>query len=401
MSLPNLAKRIKSIKTSSTLAIQEKVLKLKKEGKEIISFTVGQPDFDTPINIKDAAKLALDNGYTKYTAVAGIIELRKALAKKLKNINNLYYPPDNIIVSNGGKQSLMNAIYAIIDNNDEVIIPKPYWLSYTEMVKIAGGISILVETKAENSYKITAEEFEKAITQNTKAIIINSPNNPTGAVYTRDELIKLGEIATKYNLYIISDEVYEYLNYTKDNHCSIASINEDLHERTITINALSKAYAMTGWRIGYMAANNEIIKAAIKIQSQQTSNICSIAQYAALEALSDRSSSNIDNMVNIFANRRDILLNEIKKIKNISYTFPNGAFYLFIDFSNFINKSYKKTILNNASDIAEHLINDFGVAVIPCADFGMKNHIRLSYAISENDIIKGIEKINKFTQEIN
>lgn len=401
MPLPNLAKRIKNIKTSSTLAIQEEVLKLKKEGKEIISFTVGQPDFDTPINIKDAAKLALDNGYTKYTAVAGIIELREALSKKLKNKNNLHYSPNNIIVSNGGKQSLMNAIYAIIDNNDEVIIPKPYWLSYTEMIKIAGGISVLIETKAINSYKITADEFEKAITPNTKAIIINSPNNPTGAVYTRDELIKLGEIATKYNLYIISDEVYEYLNYTNEKHCSIASINEDLHRRTITINALSKAYAMTGWRIGYMAANDEIIKAATKIQSQQTSNICSIAQYAAIEALSDRSSSNIDNMVKIFANRRNILLNEIKKINNISYTFPDGAFYLFIDFSKFINKSYKNTILNNASDIAIHLIKDFGVAVIPCTDFGMKNHIRLSYAISENDIIKGIEKINEFTQEIN
>lgn len=401
MPLPNLAKRIKNIKTSSTLAIQEEVLKLKKEGKEIISFTVGQPDFDTPINIKDAAKLALDNGYTKYTAVAGIIELREALSKKLKNKNNLHYSPNNIIVSNGGKQSLMNAIYAIIDNNDEVIIPKPYWLSYTEMIKIAGGISVLIETKAINSYKITADEFEKAITPNTKAIIINSPNNPTGAVYTRDELIKLGEIATKYNLYIISDEVYEYLNYTNEKHCSIASINEDLHRRTITINALSKAYAMTGWRIGYMASNDDIIKAATKIQSQQTSNICSIAQYAAIEALSDRSSNNIDNMVKIFANRRNILLNEIKKINNISYTFPDGAFYLFIDFSKFINKSYKNTILNNASDIAIHLIKDFGVAVIPCTDFGMKNHIRLSYAISENDIIKGIEKINEFTQEIN
>lgn len=394
-----LSKKIKNIKSSSTLDIQEKVIKKRAEGQKIIAFTVGQPDFDTPQNIKKAAKDAIDEGFTKYTAVTGIDELKDAIVTKLRRENDLIYKKNQVIVSNGGKHALMNAIYAIIDEGDEVIIPTPFWLSYTEMVKITGGVPVTVKTDVANDYKITPREIESNITSKTKLLIINSPNNPTGAVYSKNELIEIAKIAKKYNIYIISDEVYEYLNYTGEKHYSIAQVDEDAYHRTIIINSLSKSYSMTGWRVGYLVANEEIAKAISKLQGQQTSNICSIAQKAAYEALVG-SKSEVTEMIKSFIHRRDIILSLADEIKGIKFIRPNGAFYLFIDFTDIIGLKYKNKTICEASDIAMILLDDFNLAVIPCRDFGMDFCIRLSYAISIEDIKIGMERIKEFVELI-
>lgn len=392
-----LSKKISAVKPSSTLQLQEKIIKLKKEGRNIISFTVGEPDFNTPKNISDAAKKAIDDGFTKYTAVTGIIELKRLIANKFNIENNLNYSEKNIVISNGGKQCLSNALTAILNEGDEVIIFTPAWLSYKQMVKIAGGIPVMVNTN--DNYKIDINQLEKNISNKTKAIIINSPNNPTGAVYTEKELQTLAEYLLNKDIYVISDEIYEYLNYTNEKHYSIGSYSKEMLHKTITINGFSKSYSMTGWRIGYLGANEKIVEMINKIQGQQTSNVCSIVQKACVEALTG-DKKEVINMIKTFELRRNILINYIKAFPYISYKKPEGAFYLLIDLKNIIGKKFKDNLITDINVFAELLLENYDVAVIPCIDFDAPTSIRLSYALSEDNINIGMQRIKNMLEEI-
>lgn len=393
-----LSEKAKKIKPSSTLEITALAKKMKCEGKDIISFGAGEPDFPTPKNICNAAIKAIEEGFTKYTPASGILELKQAICKKYKEYNKVEYKPSEIVISNGGKHALTNIFNAILNIGDEVIVPAPFWLSYPEIIKLCYGKPNIVYTKESNNYKITKQEFENAITDKTKAIIINTPNNPTGSVYSRKELEEIAEVALKNNIYIIADEIYEYLSYDKE-HTSIASINEEIKNITITCSGVSKSYAMTGWRIGYTASNEIVAKAISSIQSHTTSNPNSIAQKAALEAIAGEQ-DDLHYMVKEFKKRRDFIYDKVKELKNIKVTKPEGAFYLFIDFGEVIGKEYKNEKLETINQIANILLNEYLIAVIPCKDFGFENFIRLSYAISEDKIEKGIKRLEKFLDNI-
>lgn len=394
-----LSDRAKRVKPSSTLSIAETVIKLRDSGKKVVSFTVGQPDFNTPKNICEAGKRAIDEGYTKYTAVAGYEGLREVIAKKLKDENNLSYSTSQIVTGNGAKHCLMNAFNAILNEGDEVIIPTPYWVSYPEMVKLSDGVPIFIPTTKESKFKINKEQLEKAITKKTKALLLTSPSNPTGMIYTKDELEEIAEVVVRNNIYVVSDEIYEYLNYTGKPYTSIGSLNDEIQKRTITINGLSKASAMTGWRFGYVAAPLDVAKAIVSMQSHQTSNICSITQRAAFESyVGDKTTR--DQMIEAFSKRRTFILEELSKISLIDVVEPDGAFYVMIDCENIVGKKFRGRYLNDASDIAEVLLNEYLVAVIPCADFGVPNFIRISYSIDENEIGIGVGAIRKFVDEV-
>ncbi len=391
----SLSKKAQAVKPSSTLAITAKSKELKAQGIDVVGFVAGEPDFNTPENIRKAAIDALDEGFTKYTPVSGILELRQAIADKFASFNKLTYKPEQIVVSNGGKHSLTNAIIAITNPGDEFIIPAPYWLSYPEMVKLADGVPVPVNTKKENGYKVTVEELESVYTDKTKAIILNTPCNPTGSIYTEAELRAIADFVVEKNIYIIADEMYEYLVYGDEKHVSIASFNEEIYKRTITCSGLSKSYAMTGWRIGYVGAPVEVAKLMSSVQSHQASNPNSIAQKAALEAMVGPQDA-LKEMVEEFEKRSAFLYSEICKLPYIDCIAPQGAFYAFVDCSELVGKSYKDETIKNAADIGRILIEDYNVAVIPCDDFGIENHIRLSYAISMEQIKKGIERIGDF-----
>lgn len=391
-----ISKLASSIKESMTLAITAKAKKLKAEGKSIIGFTAGEPDFDTPDLVKDSAKKALDEGFTKYTPASGMPELKKAICDKLKKENGLDYAPSQIVVSTGGKSSLYHAILAIVNEGDEVIIPTPFWLTYEEQVKLAGGKCVFVDTSKTN-YKLTSELFLKNLTDKTKCVIINSPSNPTGAVYTKEELSAIAKVAVEHDIYVISDEIYEKLVYGVE-HVSIATLGADIKEKTIVINGMSKAYSMTGWRIGYSASSEEVAKAMTNIQSHTTSNACSIAQYASVTALKEAEQFTIDAR-NIFAARRLLMLEFAKKLKNVTYVEPKGAFYLFLNVSYYYGKSFNGKVINGSIDFADALL-DCGVAVIPGIPFGDDRCIRLAYAISEVDIVNGFDRIDKFLNEL-
>ncbi len=394
-----VSKRAATLKPSSTLVISAAAKKMKQNGEDIVSFTAGEPDFDTPDNIKEAGIKAIKDGFTKYTPSSGIEPLREAIAEKLKTDNGLDYNFSQIVVSNGGKHALSNTFFAILDDGDEVIIPTPYWLSYPEMVTIATGVPVFAESLKENGYKITCEQLEKVLTKKTKAIIINSPNNPSGSVYSKEELTKIGEFAVKNDLLIISDEIYEYLLY-EDNakNVSIASISEEIKDRTIIVNGLSKSYSMTGWRMGYTACNPEIAKAIANIQSHCASNPNSIAQMAALEALRGGKDS-IDKMRESFKERMNLMYEEISKIPQLSALKPEGAFYVFIDASKLLHKTVCGKNVETAVDLSELILEKAKVAVIPCNDFGCPEHIRLTFSISIPDIKKGISRIKDFIDE--
>lgn len=394
-----ISHRAKKVRPSSTLSIAETVTKLRAEGKKVVSFTVGQPDFNTPQNICEAGKKAIDAGYTKYTAVAGYEDLRVAIAKKLKEENLLEYKPEQIVTGNGAKHCLMNTFNAIINAGDEVIIPSPYWLSYPEMVKLADGIPVYIETTKEIKFKITKEMLEAAITDNTKALLLTSPSNPTGMIYTKQELEELAKVIIEKDIYVISDEIYEYLNYTGEKYTSIGSLNPEIQKRTITINGLSKAAAMTGWRFGYVAAPLNVAKAIASMQSHQTSNICSITQKAAYEALVGDVSVR-DDMIKAFSKRRKLILEELKAVDLVDVVVPDGAFYVMVDCEKLLGLSHKGREITGADDIADILINDYLVAVIPCADFGVPNYIRISYSIDEADIVCGVRGIKEFIEEV-
>lgn len=394
-----LSRKAKMIKESVTLEITAKAKELKANGIDVLSFGAGEPDFNTPQNIIDAAANAMNEGKTKYTPTQGIIELREEICKKLKEDNNLEYKVNQIVVSTGAKQSLANSFMSILNPGDEVIIGVPYWVSYPELIKLSDGIPVFVETNKDNNFKLTLHDLEKSYTEKTKAIIINSPNNPTGVVYTKEELLAIADFAKEKDLIIISDEIYEKLIYGNEKHISIASISEDAYKRTIVINGFSKSYAMTGWRIGYTACSEEITKLMINVQSHTTSNPSSITQYAALEGLKGPKES-LDEMIVEFEKRRNYMINRLGEVKDLSIIKPMGAFYVMINIESFIGKSLNGKEIKNSLDFSSTLLEESRVAVIPGIAFGVDNYIRLSYATSMEVIERGLDRIEEFLSKL-
>jgi aspartate aminotransferase len=394
-----LSKKAMAVKPSSTLTITAKANEMKANGIDVVGFGAGEPDFNTPDNICEAAIKALKNGFTKYTPVPGTLELRKAICEKFKQFNNLSYEPDQIVVSNGGKHSLTNIFEAILNPGDEVIIPSPYWLSYPEIVRLADGVPVYVRAEKSGNYKISAEQVANACTDKTKALILNSPNNPTGMVYTKEELEAIAKVVVDKDIYVIADEMYEHLIYGGEVHVSIASLNDEIFKRTITCSGVSKSYSMTGWRIGYTGSTKEIAKLMSSVQSHQTSNPNSIAQKAAYEALVGPQDF-VYAMRDKFETRLNYMVDRVKDMEYISVVKPHGAFYLFVDISKTLDKSYKGQKVGNVDNLAKILIENYQVAVISCDDFGFDDHIRLSYAISLDEIEKGLDRIDAFLKEL-
>jgi aspartate aminotransferase len=391
-----LSKRTEQVTASVTLAITNKANELKKQGFPIISFGAGEPDFDTPEYIKNAAKKALDDGFTKYTANAGIIELRKAICDKFLKDNNLTYTPQQIVVSNGAKHSLFNTLFALCNEGDEVIIFSPYWVTYIDQVKLAGGIPVIVETKCETGFRVNIDDFKSKITNKTKLVIINSPSNPTGAVYPKEDLEQIAQIIIEKNLLVISDEIYEKIVYDTK-HYSIASFGEEIKKRTIVINGFSKAFSMTGWRIGYLAAEENIAKAIDDIQSHMTSNANSIAQKASFAALSQEEIAfDFTDIISKFKERRDYIVSSLNEIKGVICNEPKGAFYVFPNIKSYLGKSYNGKKINNTIDFCSILLEEEKIALVPGDAFGDKESIRLSYALGLDDIKAGIERLKNF-----
>ncbi len=393
------SERISRISPSVTLAITAKAGKLKDEGKDVVGFGAGEPDFNTPDNIIDKACEAMKEGKTKYTAASGIMPLKKAICAKLKKDNGLDYEPSQIIVSTGAKQCLANAFEALLNPGDEVILQVPYWVSYPELIKISGGVPVFAEGTREDSYKLTPEILRKYTTDKTKAIVLNSPNNPTGTVYSYDELKGIADFAKEHDLFIISDEMYEKLIYGGNKHVSIAAISDDAYARTLTVNGVSKAYAMTGWRIGYAAGPADFIKLMANLQSHTTSNPSSISQYGALEAI-EGDQTFVDNMKNVFEKRRDMVLSAVEEIPGLSVIKPEGAFYVMVDVSSLFGKSYKGRKIENAMDFSDLLLGEKLIAVVPGEAFGVPDFIRISYATGEERIKTGMERIAEFIKEL-
>jgi aspartate aminotransferase len=383
-----LAKRVSGIDESVTLEITSKAKKMVKEGVDVVNFAAGEPDFDTPSHIKAAAIKAINEGFTKYTPSSGSLELREAISKKFKNDNALDYAPSQIVVSNGAKHSLYNVFEALCEEGDEVIIPSPYWLSYPAMVKLTGAKPVFVETRQDNNFKVKEKDLESKITKKTKCLVLNSPSNPTGAVYNLDELKMIAGLAQKYGFFVISDEIYEKLIYGKAVHISIASLGKEMRDLAITVNGVSKSYSMTGWRIGYAAGPADIMKAVANLQSHAASNPSSISQKAALAALTE-SQSCVDEMKKEFEKRRDLMVSSINKMKGISCMKPEGAFYVFCDISRLKEGSLK---------VANALLEEAKVAVIPGGPFGADDFIRLSFATGLESISKGMDRMKEWLE---
>jgi aspartate aminotransferase len=389
-----LSHRARSIKPSPTLAIDAKAKALKAQGVDVIGFGVGEPDFDTPRNIKDAAVKAIESGFTKYCPVGGTDDLKDAIIEKLKTDNGLSYERGEVIVSCGAKHSLYNIAMAALDKGDEVIIPAPYWVSYPDIVSLADATPVIVDTSEKNGFKMTPEEFRDAVTPRTKAVIINSPSNPTGSSYSRKELEGIAEIAVKNRILIISDDIYEKLVYDGFQFASIASLGKEVKDITVVVNGVSKAYAMTGWRIGYAAGPKEIITAMTNIQSQSTSNPTSIAMKASTEALRGPQDA-VESMVREFDRRRVYMVERLNSINGISCLRPNGAFYAFPNITGLLGKSFNGKIINDSSDLAKFLLDEVKVALVPGSAFGAEGYLRLSYATSMENIKEGIDRIEK------
>ncbi|MGB3491525.1 MAG: pyridoxal phosphate-dependent aminotransferase [Elainellaceae cyanobacterium] len=382
------AARIKQVQPSLTLAITAKANAMKAEGKDVCSFSAGEPDFDTPVHIREAAKAALDAGKTRYGPAAGEPKLRQAIANKLQHDNGLSYTSANIAVTNGGKQSLFNLIMAMIEPGDEVIIPSPYWVSYPEMVKLAEGTPVIVHTDASTGFRITPDQLRAAITPKTKLFILNSPSNPTGMVYTPDDVRALAQVVVEEDIWVVSDEIYEKILYDGAEHLSIGAVSPEVFEHTIISNGFAKAYAMTGWRVGYLAAPEAIIKATTSIQGHSTSNVCTFAQYGAIAAL-EGSQDCVQDMLSAFTQRRTVILDGLNAIPGISCLAPNGAFYMFAN----ISKTGMKSL-----DFCKDLLEEEYVAAIPGVAFGADDYIRLSYAASMERIETGLERMAKFVK---
>ena len=392
-----LSDRINAMEVSATLGMAAKTRELKAEGKDIIGLSLGEPDFDIPDFIKEAAIEAIQQNYSKYTPIDGYLELREAICEKFKRDNNLNYKPSQIVVSTGAKQCLANVALAMLNPGDEVIFPAPYWVSYKEIAKMAGGVPIEGHTTIENNFKITPAQLEAAITSKTKMVWFNTPCNPSGSIYSKAELEALAVVLRKYpHIFILSDEIYEYINFTNERVTSVAEI-DSLYERTITVNGMSKAFAMTGWRIGYMGAPEWIAKACAKVQGQVTSGANAIAQRASIVALK-APKSKIQYMVDEFKRRRDLVLQLLNEIEGFKLNIPEGAFYVFPDISSFFGKTLRGRIINNATDFSLYLLEEAMVATVTGEAFGDANCIRFSYAASEKDLREAIRRIKESLQ---
>jgi len=394
-----LSNRAKSLKPSPTLAINAKAKSMQAQGIHVISFGAGEPDFDTPENIKQAAKKALDDGFTKYTPVGGIDELKDAIIKKFQRDSGLSYKRSEVLVSCGGKHSFYNLAQAIFDQGDEVIIPAPYWVSYPPMVSLAGGSPVIVETTEKNEFRLTPGALKKAITQKTKALIINSPSNPTGSAYTKKELERIAEVALSKQIFVISDEIYEKIVYDGFQFTSIASLSEEMKKRTIIVHGVAKTYSMTGWRIGYTAGSEEIIAAMNNIQSQSTSNPTSISQKASVEALIGPQSE-VEKMVSAFAQRRNYIVDRLNKMSGVSCYKPMGAFYVFPNFSSHYGKAYQGKKIENSTHLADYFLDVAKVAVVPGVEFGADPFERLSFATSLENIKEGLDRIEEAVKKL-
>lgn len=395
----NLSKRLETVIESQTLAMTKMARELKEQGKDIISLSIGEPDFDTPKNICEAATKAMNAGQTHYTPVAGTLELRNAISQKLKRENHLDFNINEIIVSNGAKQSLLNAVLAIVNPGDEVLLPAPFWVSYPSMVTYAGGISVQIEASAENNYKVTAEQLESHITDKTKLIMFSSPCNPSGSVMSHAELEAWVKVLEKHpNIFVLSDEIYEKINYV-DRHYSIAEF-PSMKGRVAVINGLSKGYAMTGWRIGYLAGPADLVKACDKIQGLITSGANSVAQAAGVEALNGNQDS-VAEMKSIFEKRRNLMFEKLSEIEGLKNINPDGAFYHFPDVSNFLGKSYNGNKINTSDELCLFILEVTGVSIVAGTAFGSPNCIRLSYATSEDLIIESVSRISKALSLLN
>ena len=390
-----LSRKALQVSASPTLAIDAKFKAMKAEGIDVIGFGCGEPDFDTPENIKEAAIAAIKEGQTKYTPASGTLDLKKAICEKLKKDNGLDYTPANIVVSNGAKHSLMNAFDAIINPGDEVIVPAPYWVSYTEMIKMADGIPVIIETKEEDGFEFTPQQLINAITPKTKALILNSPSNPTGMLYEEEKLRKIAEIAVENDIFVISDEIYENLIYDGKQHVSIASFNDEIKNRTIIVNGVSKSYAMTGWRIGFTAANAEVTKAMANMQSHAASNPSSISQAAALEAYNGTQET-VEEMRKVFEERRNYMIDRINSINGVSCKKPEGAFYVMMNIKDVFGREIGGKVINTSDDFCEVLLEKSLVALVPGSGFGAEGYVRWSYATSMENIEKGLDRLEEF-----
>jgi aspartate aminotransferase len=386
-----IANRMENLSPSVTMAITAMARELKAQGKDILSFSAGEPDFDTPQVIKDAAIKAIQEGHTKYTAVEGTIETKKAIINKLKKDHGLEYQLDEIIVSNGAKHSLFNLFQCLIEEGDEVIIPAPYWVTYPEQVKFSEGVPVFIDTKDSTGFKITAKQLKKAITSRTKILLLNTPSNPTGGVYAKEELLALAEVLKGTDILVFSDEMYEKIMYDGKKFTSVASISEDMFRRTVTINGISKAVAMTGWRYGYLATpHKELVKTMSKLQGQVTSNVNSITLQAAITALDGSADADIEMMRKEFEKRRDIAVAEFNAIQGLSCVLPDGAFYIFVNI---------KKVTTDSMKFAADLLEKEGVAVVPGLAFGAEGYFRFSFATDETTIKEGISRIKRFVKE--
>ncbi|MCX7746532.1 MAG: pyridoxal phosphate-dependent aminotransferase [Clostridia bacterium] len=393
-----LSKKAMSISPSSTLAIDAKAKKMKADGIDVIGFGAGEPDFDTPQHIKEAAIKAIQEGFTKYTPASGTLDLKHAVCRKFKKDNGLDYTPSNIVISNGAKHSLVNAFQAICNPGDEVIIPAPFWVSYPEMVKLADGVPVIVNTTEEDGFKFTVDQIEKAISNKTKALVLNSPSNPTGMIYSEAELRQVADLAVAKGIYVISDEIYEKLIYDGFKHVSIASFNDKIKDLTIVVNGVAKSYSMTGWRIGYTASNAKIAEIMGNVQSHATSNPNSIAQKATVAAL-DGPQDEVDRMVAEFGKRRDYMVERINAIPGLSCIKPNGAFYVMMNITKIIGTEVCGAVIKGSDDFANMLLEKANVALVPGSGFGTDIHVRLSYATSLKNITEGLNRIEKFLEK--
>ena len=392
--MSRIAKKASGISPSSTLAIDAKFKSMKAQGLDVVGFGAGEPDFDTPQHIKDAAIDAINQGKTKYTPASGTLELKQAICRKFARDNGLAYEPANIVVSNGAKHSLVNTFMAICNPGDEVIIPAPYWVSYPEMVKIADGVPVILPTKEENAFKFSIEDLKAVITPKTRAIVINSPSNPTGMVYTEEELRAIAEVAVEHEIYVVSDEIYEHLTY-EGKPVSIASFGGKIKDLTIIINGVSKTYALTGWRIGYTASNEALAKVMANVQSHATSNPNTIAQAAAVAAL-DGPTDTVEMMRKAFLERRNYMVERIGKIDGVSCLCPHGAFYVMMNVSALFGREIAGCKINGSDDFANAFLEKANVAVVPGSGFGADNYVRWSYATSMENIKAGLDRLENF-----
>lgn len=394
-----LSDRINRLSESATIAMAQKSRELKSQGKDIISLSLGEPDFNTPDFVKEAAKKAIDDNYTKYMAVPGYEDLRATIVEKFKRDNNLDYDIDQIVVSTGAKQSIANVVLALVEEGDEVIIPAPYWVTYMEIVKMAGGKPVVVHASIENDFKITAAQLAENISAKTTLMIFSNPCNPTGSIYSKEELEGLSEVVEKHpNLCVISDEIYEHIRFDGP-HISLAQF-DNIYNQVITVNGVSKAYAMTGWRLGFIGAPMDIAKACIKMQGQFTSGTCSISQRAAIAALAADPKEATKTMVEAFERRRALVLERLNKMKGVKSNTPGGAFYVFPDISSFFGKSYNGKIIHTASDLCLYLLEEAEVALVTGEAFGADNCIRISYAASEKELTEAMDRLEIAFQKL-